>query len=165
MSFTIYQLYHTSAFLMYVFTTSSIMSITIPNAAAAFKKFDPGHLKYLTVWNLVKCCCHGKQFGTYRVFHIKSIIFDYVLKHKLCAQSDGILLYYQCTNKFVKLFRMRVTGPLLVAENIYSPNQYCSYFYLYGTPYRYRGRYRWVVSHSVCFSTVENTDVLCSTSM
>ncbi|XP_076755134.1 androgen-dependent TFPI-regulating protein isoform X2 [Xylocopa sonorina] len=53
MPFTIYQLFHTSVFLMYVFTTYSMMSIRIPNATNLYKKFDPGHIKYLTIWNMI----------------------------------------------------------------------------------------------------------------
>ncbi|XP_003707711.2 androgen-dependent TFPI-regulating protein isoform X2 [Megachile rotundata] len=70
MTFTINQLFHTTALLTYVFTVYSAVSVKIPIAAEQFKNFDVGQARYLTVWNLIiqtvffLICIINDCFGT-----------------------------------------------------------------------------------------------------
>lgn len=53
MTYTLNQLLHTSSCLMYVFTLYIAFTLRIPTLTIRFTKFDPGQLKYLTIWDVV----------------------------------------------------------------------------------------------------------------
>ncbi|XP_053988525.1 androgen-dependent TFPI-regulating protein-like isoform X3 [Hylaeus volcanicus] len=70
MAYTINQLFHTGMFLTYAFTFYSVTQLNIPSLNDAFKKFDPGLLKYLTMWGVIiqavffLICSLNDWFGT-----------------------------------------------------------------------------------------------------
>lgn len=54
MTYTLNQLLHTSSCLMYVVTLYKAFTLRIPTSYnIRFTKFDPGQLKYLTIWDVV----------------------------------------------------------------------------------------------------------------
>ncbi|XP_017788085.1 PREDICTED: androgen-induced gene 1 protein-like isoform X2 [Habropoda laboriosa] len=70
MSCTINQLFHTSMYLMYVFTLYRGFMLDLPMLKTRFIKYDPGQLKYLTIWNVIIqaifffICMLNDWFGT-----------------------------------------------------------------------------------------------------
>ncbi|XP_076379920.1 androgen-induced gene 1 protein isoform X2 [Megalopta genalis] len=70
MAYTINQIFHTSMFLTYAVTVYKGHYMRIPSVVAAFKKFDPGMLKYMTIWNVILqalfffVCMLNDWFGT-----------------------------------------------------------------------------------------------------
>ncbi|XP_012349387.1 androgen-dependent TFPI-regulating protein isoform X1 [Apis florea] len=70
MTYTLNQLLHTSACLMYVFTLYIAFTLRIPTLNIRFTKFDPGQFKYLTIWDVIIqavfffICMLNDWFGT-----------------------------------------------------------------------------------------------------
>lgn len=70
MAYTIHQIFHTSMFLTYVFALYKVFHLDIPNLNATARKFDPGMLKFITIWNVIiqaiffLICLLNDWFGT-----------------------------------------------------------------------------------------------------
>ncbi|XP_078045469.1 androgen-induced gene 1 protein isoform X4 [Augochlora pura] len=70
MAHAINQIFHTLMFFTYAYTLYEGYYMRIPFVMAAFKKFDPGMMKYMTIWNVIIqmlfyfLCMLNDWFGT-----------------------------------------------------------------------------------------------------
>ncbi|XP_076282378.1 androgen-induced gene 1 protein isoform X2 [Lasioglossum baleicum] len=70
MAYTLNQIVHTSMFLTYVFSLFKAFHLEFPRQNATVTDFDPGMLKFMTIWNLILqaifflICMLNDWFGT-----------------------------------------------------------------------------------------------------
>lgn len=93
MTYTLNQLLHTSSCLMYVVTLYIAFTLHIPTLNIRFTKFDPGQLKYLTIWDVVSYI-----FLLLPNLHfLKPFILLYILKYFI---THTTLLFNIIFNKY-----------------------------------------------------------------
>lgn len=70
MAYTINQIFHTSMVLTYAFTLYKTFNLDLPRLHATVPSFDPGMLKFITIWNVILqtifflICMLNDWFGT-----------------------------------------------------------------------------------------------------